>query len=521
LWKFAICALLVGVLIGGVLSQIEPSDANLFGERVLGHAGLARIEDDTKLPPALETPPGMLEAFAEEVTDSSVHFVDVIWAVPSLAPYVAAADHPRLRENLTARFSGEEADLAIDYLAAWNLSDRAAFSRLQSRAAQSEQRFVRYVLGQIEMRRENYRAAFALFRSEGERAEAGESRFMAVEALVQAKDFAALSTLREDPRYQRYFTPHVALETAIQTRDWLGILATIPVIQITSYENTVIIVTLVAGLAWGIFLLHLGEVSSLFSRSGALCALGFIAGVISTTPTIFLVILEDDILGFSVGTDVLRSFAYYIAGVAAREELCKLLLFLPLLPFLIKRDDELEALTVAAFVGLGFAIEENGTYFMMSEAASAPGRFLTANFFHVALTGLNGLALFRACTRGVGGLNDLMLVLPLTITAHGVYDALLDVPDIDGGGFLAMIVYVGFSLYFFHRIDALRRNVRLTLSLTGSFVFGISILGATVIAFQMATLGAAAGATLIFSELISSAVLLLMFFRQFNEPMTG
>ena len=65
--------------------------------------------------------------------------------------------------------------------------------------------------------------------------------------------------------------------------------------------------------------------------------------MISTTPTIFLVILQDDILGFAVGEDTLRSFAYYLAGVGAREELCKLLLFLPLLPFLIKRDDELEA----------------------------------------------------------------------------------------------------------------------------------------------------------------------------------
>ena len=100
---------------------------------------------------------------------------------------------------------------------------------------------------------------------------------------------------------------------------------------------------------------------------------------------------------------------------------------------------------------------------MMSEAASAPGRFLTANFFHVALTGLNGLALFRACTRGMSGLNDLMLMLPLTITAHGLYNALLDLPDIDGGGFLAMVVYVSFSLYFFNRIHALRSNAPMTL----------------------------------------------------------
>ena len=42
MWKFAICALLIGVAIGVILSRVEPSRAYLFGERVLAHAGLAK-----------------------------------------------------------------------------------------------------------------------------------------------------------------------------------------------------------------------------------------------------------------------------------------------------------------------------------------------------------------------------------------------------------------------------------------------------------------------------------------------
>lgn len=520
LWKFAIVALLAGVAIGAVLSRIEPPRSYLFGERVLAHAGLAVLEEDSVRPLARETDPRLLDAFGRELAEPTLLFGEVLWAIPALAPHVAIGDHERLRTDLAARFDPDTARLAIDFLAAWNLDDRDAYRRLHAHAAQAEPpRFARYALGRVEMKRENYHAAYALFTREGELDEAGESRFMAVRALIGAKDFTTLAKLRTDSRYERYFTPHVALETAIDARDWLGILKAIPATQLYSYRHNAIIVTIVAGLAWALFLVHLGEITSPFSWTTALCGLGFAAGVVSTTPTIFLVILQDDILGFSSGEDVYRTFAYYIVGVGAREELCKLLLFVPLLPFLIKRDNELEAFIVACFVGLGFAIEENGSYFMLSEAASAPGRFLTANFFHIALTGLNGLALFRACSRGMSGVNDLMLVLPLTITAHGVYDALLDLPGVEGSGFLAIIAYVAFSFYFFGRIHPLRNNVRMTISLTGSFVFGVSILASAVIAFQMATLGAAAGASLIFSELMGSGILLVMFFREFNEPL--
>jgi hypothetical protein len=522
LWKFAVLSLLSGVAVGVLLSRIQPSESYLFGERVLAHVGLAVVDDNAHIEPATEAAPELIAAFAHELTNPDLRFIDVIWAMPALAPFVASADHEHLRIELNKRFGFDESALAIDFLAGSDVADRDAFARVKNRATRIEPiRFARYILGRLEMKRGNFQAAYELFDQEGQLREASESRFMAVRALSEAKDFTKLATLREKPGYREFFTPHVDLESAIATRDWLGILKAIPVTQIYSYRPGILTVTIIAGVAWALFLIHLGEVTPLLSRTAAVCGFGFVAGVISTTPTIFLVIVQDDILGFTAGEDVYRTFAYYIAGVGAREELCKLLLFAFLLPFLIKQDDELEALTVACFVGLGFAIEENANYFMLSAAASAPSRFLTANFFHIALTGLNGLALFRACTRGMSGLNDLMIVLPLTITAHGVYDALLNVPEIDGGGFLAMIVYIVFSTYFFKRVHALRNNVRTPLGLTGSFVIGISVLAGTVAAYQMATLGAAAGVSLLWSELLGSGLLLFMFFREFNEPLAA
>jgi len=212
--------------------------------------------------------------------------------------------------------------------------------------------------------------------------------------------------------------------------------------------------------------------------------------------------------------------AYNIGGVAVREEVCKLLLFVPLLTFLIRRNDELEALLVASFVGLGFAIEENTDYFMSSEAMSAPARFLTANFLHVALTGVNGLALYRACIRKVNGMNEFLFVFPLTILVHGLYDALPDFPDSDVGGYAAMVLYVVFATYYFSKVHPLRSNVRTTFGLTGAFVVSISLLASATIAYAMINLGPTPGLTAIFPQLAGSAILLFMFFREFNEALS-
>jgi RsiW-degrading membrane proteinase PrsW (M82 family) len=307
---------------------------------------------------------------------------------------------------------------------------------------------------------------------------------------------------------------------AAYQRDWLGICKWVPLGQLASYEWSILAVGLIAGCAWAFFLGHLGEWPSLFSGTGLLCAVALALGILSTTPTLCLVVIEEDIFHFVRGGEPINVFFYNIGGVGLREELCKLLLFLPLLPFLIRRGDELEALIVACFVGLGFAVEENAGYFMNSDATNVAGRFLSANFFHIALTGMNGLALFRAFRRDRGGLNDFLFVFPVTVLAHGIYDALLGLPHSDISGYLPMTVYIAFSMFFFNRVSQLRSNVRQTIGLTGAFVFAISVVIGTVVIYQMINLGVHAGLLSVGSEILGSAALVFMFFREFNEQLS-
>jgi RsiW-degrading membrane proteinase PrsW (M82 family) len=520
LWRFAIGMLLLGVLAGYAASKFRPSRPERLLERVI--AALPPLEPDAPVMPDLDASAAILPALAAELRDPAIQFGHVVDIIPTLAHLASQADPEELRTVLARRFTAGEADLAVDLFVASGAGDVAARARLEALArSEPPPRFAHHALGLLAQQRGEHRDAYAHFQREGVRPEAVASRREAVSALVALDDFAALTRLREDPLYADLISSRDLLQHAVATRDWRTIILLTPIVQITSYETGILVITIISGVAWAFFLVHLGEPPGWFSKTSLVYLLAFVAGALSTTVTLYVVFWQDDMLHFSPEGEVLQSFLYFVGGVGVREELCKLLFFLPFLPWLRKRDDDLAALLVASFVGLGFAIEENGNYFLMTHGTSAPARFLTANFFHVALTGVNGLYLFRAFSRGFTGLNDFLAILAVSILAHGFYDALPDLPDAQLGGFLAMVVYVGYAMLYFHRANELRTHVRTTISLTGSFVFGVSLLAAAVIAYQMINLGPAAGARVIFPELLGSAGLLLIFFRVVNEQLAS
>ncbi len=517
-----------GVVAGLIASRFRRPEPSLFAERVLARAGLP-IQDEEEELGQQDVPddqPGVprispLPAFEAEVTQPGVTFAQVVDAIPQLAPHVNKSEHDLFRQILLKRFAAAEASLAVQYLAAWNLGDRSAFDQLAASAAVTPPiRYANYALGRVELKRKDYASAYQSFRKEGERTDAYEARYRAILSLLKARDFTTVATLEKNPAYHELFTPYVRLKIAAGKRDWRTILLLSPRLQFARYQPAAVAISLVAGFAWILFLAHLGEWKRPFSGTAGLSVLGFIGGVLSTVPTLFVIIWQEDVLKVAAGEEPIRILLYCIAGVGVREEVCKLLLFLPLLPILWKRDDELEALIVASFVGLGFAIEENVSYFVNSEATSAAGRFLTANFFHIALTGVNGLALFRAVRWGMRGLNEFLWIFPMSIVAHGAYDALLSMPALDQASYGAMAVFVGYCMFYFNKAQELRTNRPMTVSLTGIFVFGVSLLAATLVGYEIATLGFRAGATLITTELLGSAVMLFMFFRIFNEPLT-
>jgi polyisoprenoid-binding protein YceI len=126
----------------------------------------------------------------------------------------------------------------------------------------------------------------------------------------------------------------------------------------------------------------------------------FIAGVASVWPTLSLVTFQEDHLGLSENAPFPHNLWYFFGGIGLREELCKLLLFVPFLPWLLKIRKPGYALLTGAFVGLGFALEENLNYYDQSGGSVVIGRFITANFMHVALTGIAAHGLYITVRSG-------------------------------------------------------------------------------------------------------------------------
>jgi protease PrsW len=521
LWRISIAVILAGVAIGWALHHFRPSLPLKLAERILAAVPAEISANDTS---GSDSANAFITAFEEEIGAPSISFAHVVQAIPKLAMRLAS-DEKRTAEILRRRFPADQAELAVAFLALFTADPSqhaTALQHLQNMAsAIPPQPFANEMLGRFALKEQRYEAAYFSFRKEGEREEAVEARTLAIHALIAAKNFAELERVSQEERYAPLITAHDRLEAAIASGDWKEIAKRVALSQLATQQRGILVLACITGLAWAFFLLHLAETKTFFSSTTLLCFAGFLLGVLSTTPTICLVIWQDDMLQFAAGDNAFQILAYQIGGVGLREELCKLLLFTPLIPFLLKKDDERVVLIVASFVGLGFAIEENGNYFLATEGAAVPGRFLTANFLHTALTGMNGLALFRAFTRGAPGLNQFLTVLPLTILVHGLYNALPEIHELmDLGGYLSITLYVVFSILYFNRANELRENVRMTISLTGAFVLGLSLVAAASIVDQITTLGLASGLTIIVPELIGVGVLILMFLRVFDEALS-
>ena len=92
----------------------------------------------------------------------------------------------------------------------------------------------------------------------------------------------------------------------------------------------------------------------------------------------------------------------------------------------VGRGTPLELAAGAKLAGIGFAAEENVNYFSNSLGSAVSGRFLTANFLHLALTGLcQGLKWPR--THGA----NILAIFIAAVTVHGLYNAFIIVDALE------------------------------------------------------------------------------------------
>jgi len=312
------------------------------------------------------------------------------------------------------------------------------------------------------------------------------------------------------------------LEALAEQGAWAELWWAIP--QVAYFRSDVpgpIILAVIAGCGWFAFLWQAMKLPGLRNLRLWCALLAIPLGLLSIWPTLFWSYWQEQVWNLHESKELIPGVRYYVLSVGLREELAKLLCLLPLMPILLRLRDELTTLLVSGCVGLGFAIEENVGYFTSTAGTSTLGRFLTANPFHITLTALAGLALYRALQNPKGWGSHSLGVFGMLVFAHGLYDAFIVVPALAEYSLIGTILFALVVYRFFRELRELRSSQGDTISLSANFLCGVSLLTAATFVYLSATLGMSIAFDTLASSVTGLAVMVYLFLREMPETMVS
>jgi RsiW-degrading membrane proteinase PrsW (M82 family) len=370
-----------------------------------------------------------------------------------------------------------------------------------------------HLLAEDAERRGNDSAAADYYEKEGlafseRRADLDE----ALDIWMNADEWDRVGQKLADPRVSAAADPDSKARFAIHDRDWRGAARWTAVGYLGRLAPWSLAMSAVSAVAWGVFCALFGRIKEHPLRRSLFFLTAFVLGVVSVVPTVLLIVIEEAKLRLVETGDAARDILFFVFGVGLREEASKLLLFAALLPVLRKWGDRLDVLVCGAFVGLGFAAEENLGYLAHGDLHESLGRFLTANFFHMALTGTLAGALDDFVTDTERNASHFMTTSLMIVGLHGVYDFLIS-HDEYGGSYLSMMVFVFLTQLFLGALSSWRRKVDRGLSPLHAFVLAVAVVTGVSAVRAAMTVGPLNAALVMGEGLAGEAVILIVFVR--------
>lgn len=306
---------------------------------------------------------------------------------------------------------------------------------------------------------------------------AKHAREYALELAIDLEERTALRAMLSSPLYQSELSGWLETEAGVVLGDllmqWRGIMRS----QWQNAELHVSLIALFAALLWYAVFVRCGprEPWRWIRPVPAL-----LLGVLSVWPTLLILHYQESTLGLTDEGGFPHDLIYYLFGVGLREELAKLLLFALLLPRLLKKRSGAAALLSGAFVGLGFALEENTGYYQTDGFGAAAVRLLTANFMHAGWTALAGHALYEMVRTRFARTEYFLLTFIGVVAAHGFYDWVIvagdSLPTVGDLGLISIFILALLAHRFFDQLGALVQPSRSIISLLSIFVLGTSLL---------------------------------------------
>ncbi len=447
LWGPVLIIAVLSVIIA-LIAEVVVRYSETTTDRITRAAEMGNLDDaEDLLWQALKTKPGDVQLW--------MHFIDLHTGLVDDGETSPISD-VAIRQRLAQLPKGPPATLA-GYWYEYKTAKAAPGAPIVALAdAATPARYANYLLGRVAMDDEEHQWATAArrFEREGLSFPKEGDRYLrrAILLWVDHDAWDEIGKRMRDPHYSKVEDASLHLEVAIHQRDWPGILLWLwPAGYVHVAFWPLALALLSAGL-WLVITTRLGRIVDRIEGRALLYASAFVLGILSVYPTLLLSVIEESVFKFKVVEQSVPDAIYFVVGVGLREELSKLLLFLPLLPILLKRGSRIEAMTCGALVGLGFAAEENIGYFQHFAASAAISRFLTANFLHMSLTALVALSVFDAA-RGRSTPRDRVdVIFPLVVCIHGGYDFFLSDPTFSRYSLVSMFMLIFVAHQFLRQL---------------------------------------------------------------------
>jgi RsiW-degrading membrane proteinase PrsW (M82 family) len=247
------------------------------------------------------------------------------------------------------------------------------------------------------------------------------------------------------------------------------------------------------------------------------------AGIVSVTVLLWLQEATDYRMPMDGGGNAptpTHAMMDWVLNVGLPEEGVKGLLFAFFLPVLLHNGSGTKAALAGGCVGLGFSLDENLLYFAAEGSGVALGRFLTANFLHIGLTGILGWGLYELFRSRFHKATEFLIVFGGVTLAHGLYDFTADLGNNDEWGMSIMHVVIlaavaKFYLKLLHSSE--ERPAGWVFSRTSIFVWGIAVLVGVMMMAGTYQSRSIQSITDTLTTALSLAVIAIIFVREFRE----
>jgi len=343
---------------------------------------------------------------------------------PKMGPGDPAADV--LTSIAFSHLSGEDKTIAIGLLLSLSQQPPTPVPALVELAQRTEPPlYANRALRWIYLAQDNPAAARQALEREARHPNAKTEKMIFLQLLIQEENYdRALEFVRASD-FEAGVAHGLEYELLVKRGAWAELTLLLIKHEIMAWSRARhLLLALVGLMVWLSFLLQQLAAPHLDQRDWLIAAIGVLLGAFSVVPTMLAVLYQDVALGMQLNGQPWNDFLYFFFGVGLREEGAKWLCLLLLAPFVWKCS-RLQQLVFSACVGLGFSMQENLQYFYNESSVVAYSRALSANFLHLSLTGLVGLAFFDLARRKLAGVLHFFVVFFYATLLHGVYDVFL------------------------------------------------------------------------------------------------